>query len=504
MTGSSQRLHPLSIVFLTIGVLKGFLLPGALLLFSARSATWEVVAMWLSVPTALYGVLRYFTTRYAFADDELVIRTGLLFKNERHIRYSRIQNIETVQNLLHRALRVFDVRVETGGGAEQEARLQVLSLDAVDEMRRRVFEGKQRSTIGADAVTGAIDSVHIDAGTAAAEPRVLVRLELRDLIIFGLVQNRGGLVVAAVLGVLWEADVFDYNIPGTAGIVRSARYAIEMGWFESWNVAVFAALGGIFLAFLIVVRILSVGWAIVRLYDFTLTLAGDELRTSCGLFTKVRAVIPLRRIQLVSMRQAPLQRAFDRVELRAQTAGGDKGASVSREWLAPMLRRADVDTLLADVIPGPGFDAMEWRPVDRLAWWRELRTSLRIIAVLVLVGMWFVPKAVVITIAVLLAILAYFAARGRARNFAFALANDRVAFRGGWWWRNTCLARYAKVQAVKLAEDPFDRRWKMASVSADTAGGGSHRIAIPYLPIAEARAVFDDLGARVNETAFRW
>ncbi|HXV13539.1 MAG TPA: PH domain-containing protein [Candidatus Krumholzibacteria bacterium] len=55
-----------------------------------------------------------------------------------------------------------------------------------------------------------------------------------------------------------------------------------------------------------------------------------------------------------------------------------------------------------------------------------------------------------------------------------------------------------------MSESPFDRRWKMASVSADTAGGGAHRISIPYLPIAEARTVFDDLGARVNETAFRW
>jgi hypothetical protein len=44
----------------------------------------------------------------------------------------------------------------------------------------------------------------------------------------------------------------------------------------------------------------------------------------------------------------------------------------------------------------------------------------------------------------------------------------------------------------------------MASVSADTAGGGTHRITIPYLPVADAHALFATLGARVNETAFRW
>jgi len=460
-----------------------------------------------------YAVFRYFTTRYAFADDELVIHTGLIFRNVRHIRYSRIQNIETVQNPLHRALRVTEVRVETGGGNEQEARLQVLSLEAVDEMRRRVFEGKRRAA-SAGVVDEAADAPatpelapgdvdHVPDVAKSEAPRVLVRLGLRDLAIFGLVQNRGGLVVAAVLGVLWEADILDWKIADSANMRQLIRYAADSGWFANWDVAVIVTLLGIFLAFLIVVRILSIGWAIVRLYDFTLTRTGDELRTSCGLFTKVRAVIPLRRIQLVSMQQAPLQRAFDRVEVRAQTAGGDKGASPSREWLAPMIRREAVDSLLAEVVPGPGFDALEWRRVDPRAGWRELRAGLRVIAVLVLAAVWFAPVMTLIA-AALLAVLTFFAARGRARRFGFALAGDRVACRSGWLWRSASIARYAKVQAIRIGESPFDRRWKMASVAADTAGGGSHRVVIPYLPVAEARAVFDDLGARVNETAFRW
>ncbi len=506
MTGSSQRLHPLSVIFLVLGTLKGFLLPAGVVVLTARGSTWEMWALWLSLPMAVFAAYRYFTTRYAFADDELVVRTGLIFKNERHIRYSRIQNIETVQNPLHRAFRVAEVRVETGGGTEQEARLQVLSLEAVDEMRQRVFEGKQRSVASTEAgpaapVSASPASVDTESGEKA--PRVLVRLGLRDLVVFGLVQNRGGLVVAAALGVLWEADILDWDASNTVTIRRLVTYVVNSGLFREGNIAVIAALVGIFVAFLLVVRILSIGWAIVRLYDFTLTRTGDELRTSCGLFTKVRAVIPLRRIQLVSMRQAPLQRAFDRVELRVQTAGGDKGASPSREWLAPMLRRDAVDYLLAEVLPGPGFDAMQWRPVDARAGWRELRESLRLIGVFLLVGMWF-AQTLAVTIAIVLAVTAFFAARGRGRSFGFALAEDRVACRGGWWWRSASLARYAKLQVVSLGEDPFDRRWRMASISADTAGGGSHRISIPYLPAAEARVVFEQLGTRVNETAFRW
>ena len=510
---SSRRLHPVSVLFIVLGSLRNFLLPGAVLLFSARSSTWELWALWFSIPATGYALFRYFVTRYAFDDEELVVHTGLLFRNVRHIRYSRIQNIETVQNILHRALRVAEVRVETGGGNEQEARLQVLSLDAVDEVRRRVFEGKQR--VAPEGATGGAETGTLWApdprggeatgpvATSLQDERVLVRLSLRDLVVFGLVQNRGGLVIAAVLGVLWEADVWDWKAADSGGVRRLVEHAIDMGWFRSWDVAVFVTLIGVFLAFVIAVRILSVGWAIFRLYDFTLIRTGDELRTSCGLLTKVRAVIPMRRIQLISMRQAPLQRAFRRVELRVQTAGGDKNASASREWLAPMLRREDVDALMAEVMPGGGFDTLDWKPVDPRAGWREAWTSIRVIAVVVLVTVWFAPPITIVA-AVPLAILALIAGRKRGRSFGYAFAHDRVAARGGWLWHTTSMARYAKVQAIAMEETPFDRRWKMARVFADTAGGGSHRVSIPYLPVEQARLIFAELTDRVDDTAFRW
>jgi putative membrane protein len=279
--------------------------------------------------------------------------------------------------------------------------------------------------------------------------------------------------------------------------------AHESGWFGNWQVAVLVTLLGLFVAFLVVGRVLSIGWSIVRLYGFTLTRSGNELKTSCGLLTKIHGVIPMSRIQLVTVRQAPLQRAFDRVEVRVQTAGGDTNASPSREWLAPVLRRDAVDALLAEVLPGPGFDQMDWRPVDARAAWREFRNALRLLGVVAVVGVWFAPVLTGVLV-IPLSVLSYFSARGRARAFGFALTSDRVACRGGWLWRSQSVARYAKLQAVTLGESPFDRRWKMASLAADTAGGGSHRIVVPYLPAAEASAVFDDLSARVDETAFRW
>ena len=83
--------------------------------------------------------MRYVSFRLRYEDHELVIRSGLIFRNERHIPFSRIQNVDAIQNPFHRLFGVVEVRVETGGGKEEEARLSVLSLAAFEEMRQRVF-----------------------------------------------------------------------------------------------------------------------------------------------------------------------------------------------------------------------------------------------------------------------------------------------------------------------------------------------------------------------------
>ena len=114
-----KRLHPLSWVFQLVGSLGAVIPIGvAVALGAERGGLFCVV-----VPLLLLGPLgalwHQWVYRYDFADDGLVIRDGLIFRNLRQIDYRRIENIDTQRNLLHRLLGVADVKVETssGGGA---------------------------------------------------------------------------------------------------------------------------------------------------------------------------------------------------------------------------------------------------------------------------------------------------------------------------------------------------------------------------------------------------
>jgi uncharacterized membrane protein YdbT with pleckstrin-like domain len=158
---------------------------------------------------------------------------------------------------------------------------------------------------------------------------------------------------------------------------------------------------------------------------------------------------------------------------------------------------------MAVVMPGAPIESLEWRAVGARARRRVWRESLRIGLAFLLPVAFFAP-GVALAVLPFLALWAWSYARGSARALGYALAGDRVAARAGWWWRHVSIARYAKVQAIRLDASPFDRRWGMASVAADTAGGGSHRIRIPYLDAEDAGAVFRALVRETGRTAFRW
>ena len=123
-----------------------------------------------------------------------MITSGLIFRNERRIPYSRIQNIDAVQNLFHRLFGVVEVRVETGGGDTPEASLRVLPRGALDEMRERVFAGRGRAVV--PAAEGAVSAVQEE------RPELLLRLRTRELLLAGFIESRGLIIIMAAFGLV--------------------------------------------------------------------------------------------------------------------------------------------------------------------------------------------------------------------------------------------------------------------------------------------------------------
>jgi putative membrane protein len=500
---ATRRLHPWSVLFLLNALLRQFAVPVviALVLGSrSRETDWQVYALPVLIPYALFVVVRYLTFHYAFGDGELVIRSGLFFKNERHVPYSRIQNVDAVQNALHRLLGVVDVRVDTGSGGEADATLSVVSWPAYEEIRRRVLDER--------SVARARDVAEGSAG------HTILALRPRDLAVLGLIENRAAVLVGAVVGLLWETGMLSRAV-SRVGIDVAGRGALRrllVSIFRDGTLPVDDLLrpGLAILGLLIVLRILSVVWAIVRLYRFRLTLAGADLRTEYGLLTRVSATVPLHRIQTLAVRRGLIHRWFDRASVTVETAGGQGGQSAgtssrSRESLAPVVQERELLALLHSVAPGLNLEDPVWHLPATGAFGRELRARLVLAFIGALLSAFVLEWRAVFVLFFLIA-WAGMSARIYIAHLGWAVIGGAVLFRSGWIRRRLTIARFNKVQAVSMTQSPFDRRHRTASVHVDTAGAAnaSHRVDIPYLPFVTATELLQQLAKAAAGTAFRW
>jgi putative membrane protein len=534
---SEHRLHPVSLLFALWGSAKTLALPAALFIFSSFGwsrdestgnggpsgwveqwlgvgdlAGWQIWAMAFAGLAMLTAVLQYLTFRITYEGSELVIRSGFFFRNERHVPYDRIQNLDATRRILHRLFSVAEVRVETGGGVEPEARISVLHETAFEEMRRRVFAGRSVSPPSEQpGEAHAASAASAGSGPASTAASTLLHLPTRELVLLGAVENRGMLVLAAAYGLLWELgwqDALWTRLTGSTyavGALSDIWTRLSAGQLPAlWELGVMAV--GL-IALFVLMRLLSMIWVSVTLHDFRLTRIGDDLRTEYGLLTRVSATVPRRRIQTVTIRATPLQRWLGRSSVRVETAGAaavpQNGQGFQRERLAPIIRASAVGDLIRSVMPVCDPDQFEWQRVHTRAFRRAVKPMLLLsgipsVLVLVLVD-WRLWPVMLIAMAATAVVT-----RMQVQHFAWAIASDTVAIRSGWLWRRVSIAPLARIQAVSTTESPFDRRAGMAAVAVDTAGSPLLRVRIPYLAREVARDLSNQLSVAAAQTRFRW
>ena len=488
------RLHRWSWLFALTGSLRQLILPlVAIVIFGARSDDdWfgtPVIVTIFAGGMLVRALWHQWTYRYGFGPRGLVIREGLIFRNVRQIEYSRIENIDTERGLLHRFLDVAQVRVQTSTGGKPEALISVLDPGAVQEMRERVFADTRPTAA---------------AATAPKEPRLL-HLPPMELVRFGLIDNRGLILVAAGAGFLQQAGFFRLNRELLDSGLHSSVFTDVAGLGTAMQVLLASF---VILSALIAVRILSVVLALMTLHDFTLTRHDGDLRVRYGLLTKIALTLRTRRIQAVHQSASPLHRLFGRVSLDVDLAGDGAGDGQQRtpeqmktRWLAPVCPTTAAPALIAAALPV--FDsaaAPDWQPLAPGARSRIFRRSaLLTLLILAVPGWWFLRGDAVFGLPVVV-VLAWMHAHLYVKYTRWALERDVLLFRSGWLTRRLTIVPRDRVQSLNVSTSPFDRRRQMASVSVDIAGGRatSAGVHIRYLPAEVAQRLAAALHATVN------
>lgn len=481
-----QRLHPLSWLFELFNVLRQFIVPIIILLFTGqgdRYELWGLLGVGVMVPLA---VARYYSFRYRIGGDRIVIRSGLFHKTVRDIAFTRIQNVTLHQGLLHRLMGVAEVRLETGGGVDkEEGRMRVLGFAEAQALQR------------------IIRSSELPAGTPVAEApasdeQVLLQLPTRELLKLGLISNKGMLLVAAAIGGAYQ---FNWKLP-------QAVFEHVGGWLMNHRDDLGSGpgayvLGGmlVLLAAFTLLRLISMLQAILHYHGFTLSSDAHRLSITRGLLNRFNGSLPRTRIQAWTLEQGWLQRRFKRYALRVDAAAGSqKHEQLESHWaLAPIADDAGIAHIIGTVLPAGSWPVAEWLPLHPNAWQRRFKIP----------ALFLLPVTAICVSGFgafgLLPLLGipwlYVQSKIWARHAGYAHANGLIAVREGWIGKHWRFAQTRKVQAVYLRQSPFDRRHGMATVFCDTvnAGMGEPALAVRYLPFDEAVRLHDELAAAIAQ-----
>ncbi|QWP77167.1 PH domain-containing protein [Lysobacter sp. K5869] len=486
---ADRRLHPMSWLFVLVQNLKHYILPLLAVIFIGggdRNELWSLISVGLLV---LFSLWQYFTYRYGVGGNGLVVRSGLLNRSLRVIPFVRIQNVAVHQTVLHRLFGVAEVRMESAGGKEPEAQMRVLKL--ADALALETLVRRR----GADPAQAAEDRAES-----------LLRLTPADVLRLGLVSNGGLVLAGAGLATVMQYGP-DVSRRLTERTLRGGAHwlfgRVEGYHFDTTGYALLAVAG--ILAVAAALKGLSVALALLRYYGFELSEQGRRLTAERGLLARWRTTVPRRRIQAWTLEEGVLHRLLRRRRLAVDTVGADEheeGRALKE--LAPIATPAVCDGLIAHLLPHARWDALHWRPLPKAVWWRLFLPDLPWTLLAAFVGYWHLGEWSLL--ALLWLPWAAFKAQRRARRMGYAMDAELVAVREGWWHRHWRFAEFDKLQALQITRSPLDRRCGTATLWLDTAGAGALAapLRIRFLPVDDARALYERLAASLAKRPLRW
>lgn len=450
MTAEPRRLHRSAILLNGLGALKDVAVPlvvafvagvgpgrggSSALLFGAAGVVIAVAV----------GYRRWLTTTWWVSSGGVHLRSGLLSTSETVVPQGRIQAIDTSQNPLQRLFGILSVQVQTaGGGSSAEIVLPAVTSAEARELR---------------------------AAVGLPEPAERETEELR--------LGAGALLVAALtapqLGVLLP-------IVAAAATIGDEVFfeGLRRGWFERLPAGPALVLTGLVVA--LVAWAISTLGTIVAFAHFTVERDEDRLRIRRGLAQRRVASLPLSRVHAVRIVEGVVRQPFGLASLRLETAGY-RGEPAAAQTLFPLLRRRDVDGVLARLVPelAGGPDVLQPPPRRALGRYVLPEAALALTAATALVaagvGVWSQPLAWPAGAALVLLAVAH--GRARFRAAGWGLDGERIVIRGRLLARSTLIARATRLQEHWTSQTPFQRRSGLADFGL--AVGSGRRAAIAHL-----------------------
>lgn len=461
-----KRLHPFTLLYRFLMSLPNIALPVIFVMYGGNSNDWMYIGIsaFLGIFVLPSILLNYFYFDYSITDEEVVIRSGILSKKERHIKIDRIQNISITQNFLHKILRIAKVQLETAGDSTTEGVLDSVSLqdsELIREIVRNYQHYKTEETVNVNSSEELI--ANKKPIIEQEEENVIFSMSLWDTIKYGALRFRPIVLVASA----WIFSMFSQFNPNWT---EELEIILESGYKDYWNqLDIFTI---ILYATLAIFTVLLFSWIIDILltvntyFKFKLTSERGKLMTSQGLFSSQKGAIPLKKLQMLVIKSNPITRKLNFYRLDLQTAGfgGGDGNKAKSETAIPFAKLDQIKGIInsiRDVELPEVFTKVSPKTIRR-AVVKYLVFSIPVGFALFIA---FESYWILLILIPIIGVAAFI----RYQYRGYHVANNQIIVKQGFWFQKISVIPIEKIQTLHKSSSYFQRRLGLATVEIDTA-----------------------------------
>lgn len=484
----AKRLHPLTLVYRFLMTLPNAVLPIIFVLYSGKTGDWLYIFISLFLGLfILPGILlNYYYFDYTITEKEVIIRSGIISKKERHIKIDRIQNVSITQNFLHKILRIAKVQLETAGDSKTEGVLDSVSIKVSNYIKEIIRD--QQSSSSQKQEVGIENSAYPTPPIIEEKEKIIFSMSLKDVVKYGAMRFRP-LVLALSAWVFSMIQQFNPNWSNELEGILESGYTNYINQLDIFTIVLFAVLAVI--SILVLSWILDILLTMNTFYKFKLVETKGKFLTSQGLFSSRQGAIPLKKLQMMSIKSNPITRRLNFYRLDMQTAGfgGGDGNKAKTEIAIPFAtinKLKEVINEISKVSLPEEFEKVSKKTI------RRALVRYFMYALPPAIGLYFAFDSYwVLTLLIPIIIIGAYI---RYQYRGYKVADNQIFVKQGFWSQKISIIPVEKIQTLHTRSTYFQRRLGLATVEIDTAAtvmGGD--ASIIDIDIDRAEIIFDEL-----------
>lgn len=484
-----RRISPLSVVFFLFSFLRQVItqgLPALAVTFagitqSERFGWGSVILLTLLILVLVVAgaVLSWLRFRYRLSGQRVLVRKGVIKREELDIEFDRIQNINIREPFYMRPFGLAVLGIDTAGSSGKEVQLVGVERVIAQELRTTILKEVRDSSDSPETNT-----------EPAAPGSTLLELGRRDVLIYGLTANFM-LWVAIALGALFSVggDSFD-AVFGWLNRTLELDQMLELVRRWGGTLAVALAFLVAALVVLILLPIISMIGALFRYDGYRLSVEDETYRKSSGLLTRYDESVKQHKIQAVVWKQNLMATLFGRVNLQLRQASAGEGiengelpTGARSQFLVPSLRPEQASELSLEFLPGAYLNRARFSNINRRSFiglhmriWLIPLTIQALILAFIFTGWWLLMVPV-------FAGAQFLVLQRRWSRWGYSVDGETAYVRSGFIGQVITLFPLFKVQRVDVSQTPLQKRKGLAHVTVHLA---SHSLEIPYVDEQQA------------------